>query len=223
MWCIPPKHSAEFVCAMENVLEVYQRPYDPKRPVVCMDETSKQLVKETRVPIAAGPGRVQCFDHEYERNGVANIFTFCEPLRGWRRADVTDRRTKVDWARQIQTLVDVEYPEADRITLVMDNLNTHAMASLDEAFTPTEARRLMERLEMVYTPKHGSWLNIAEIELNVLGRQCLDRRIPDKPTLVREVGAWANARNAVRKPVNWRFTTADARIKLKRLYPQFEA
>ena len=222
MWCIPPKHSAEFVCAMENVLEVYQRPYDPKRPVVCMDESSKQLVKETRVPIAAAPGCVRCFDHEYERNGVANVFMFCEPLRGWRRVEITDRRTKVDWAKQIQTLVDVEYPEADRITLVMDNLNTHAMASLYEAFTPTEARRLIGRLEPVYTPKHGSWLDIAEIELNVLGRQCLDRRIPDKPTLISEVGAWESARNAVRKPVNWRFTADDARIKLKRLYPQFE-
>ena len=223
MWCIPPKYSAEFVCAMENVLEVYQRPYDPKRPVVCMDESSKQLVKETRVPIAAAPGRVRCFDHEYERNGVANVFMFCEPLRGWRRVEVTDRRTKVDWARQIQTLVDVEYPEADRITLVMDNLNTHAMASLYEAFTPTEARRLIGRLEPVYTPKHGSWLDIAEIELNVLGRQCLDRRIPDKLALVREIGAWERARNTARKPVNWQFTTDDARIKLKRLYPQFEA
>ena len=183
MWCIPPKHSAEFVCAMENVLKVYQRPFDPKRPVVCMDETSKQLVKETRVPIAAAPGRVQCFDYEYERNGVANLFMFCEPLRGWRRVDVTDRRTKVDWAQQIKTLVDVDYAEADRITLVMDNLNTHAMASLYEAFTPTEARRLIERLEPVYTPKHGSWLDMAEIELGILGRQCLARRIDNVDAL----------------------------------------
>jgi len=222
MWCIPSKHSAEFVCAMENVLEVYQRPYDPKRPVVCMDETSKQLVKETRMPIAAAPGLVQCFDYEYERNGVANLFMFCEPLGGWRRVEVTDRRTKVDWAQQIKTLVDVDYPEADRITLVMDNLNTHAMASLYEAFTPIEARRLIERLEFVYTPKHGSWLDIAEIELNVLGRQCLGRRIPDKPTLVREVAAWEGARNGAGKPVNWQFRTDDARIKLKRLYPQIQ-
>ena len=180
------------------------------------------MVKETRVPIAAAPGRAQCFDYEYERNGVANVFMFCEPLRGWRRVEVTDRRTKMDWARQIQTLVDVDYPEADRITLVMDNLNTHVMASLYEAFTPTEARRLIGRLEPVYTPKHGSWLDIAEIELNVLARQCLDRRIPDKPTLVREIGAWERERNAVRKPVNWRYTTDDARIKLKRLYPQIQ-
>ena len=186
MWCIPPKHNAEFVCAMENVLEVYQRPYDPNRPVVCMDETSKQLVKETRVPIAAGPGRVQCFDYEYERNGVANVFMFCEPLGGWRHASVTDHRTKLDGAQQIKDLVDVHYAQADRVTLVMDNLNTHTPASLYDAFEPQEARRLIERLEMVYTPKHGNWLNIAEIELNVLGCQCLGRRIPDKPTLVKE-------------------------------------
>jgi len=219
MWCIPPRENAEFVCAMENVLEVYQRPYDPKNPVVCMDETSKQLIRETRTPITAGPGRITCYDYEYDRHGVANVFMFCEPLGGWRRASVTDRRTKVDWAEQIKDLVDVHYPQADRVTLVMDNLNTHAPASLYEAFEPPEARRLIERLEMVYTPKHGSWLNIAEIELNVLGRQCLGRRIPDKPTLTREVAAWEAQRNADQAKVNWRFTTADARIKLKRLYP----
>jgi DDE superfamily endonuclease len=219
MWCIPPRHSAAFVCAMENVLEVYQRPYDPKNPVVCMDETSKQLVRETRVPIPAEPGRVTCYDYEYERRGVANVFMFCEPLGGWRRASITDRRTKLDWAQQIKDLVDVHYAQADRITLVMDNLNTHAPASLYEAFEPQEARRLIERLEMVYTPKHGSWLNVAEIELNVLGRQCLGRRIPDKPTLVKEAAAWEAQRNADRAKVDWRFTTADARIKLKRLYP----
>ncbi len=222
MWCIPPKHNAAFVCAMENVLEVYQRPYDPKRPVVCMDETSKQLVKETREPLAAEPGGVRRFDYEYERNGVANVFLFCEPLQGRRRVRVTDRRTKVDWARQIKELVDVEYPDADRITLVMDNLNTHTLASLYEGFEPWEARRLIERLEPVYTPKHGSWLNIAEIELNVLDRQCLDRRIPDKPTLTKQIGVWETERNAAASQVNWRFTTDDARIKLKRLYPQIE-
>ncbi len=204
---------------MENVLEVYQRPYDPKRPVVCMDETSKQLIRETRTPIAAGPGRVMCYDYEYDRHGVANVFMFCDPLRGWRHASVTDRRTKIDWAEEIKELLDVHYPRADRVTLVMDNLNTHAPASLYEAFEPPEARRLIERLEMVYTPKHGSWLNIAEIELNVLGRQCLGRRVPDKPTLTREVAAWEAQRNAHQAKVNWRFTTADARIKLKRLYP----
>ncbi len=148
MWCIPPKQSAEFVCAMENVLEVYHRPYDPQNPVVCMDETSKQLVQETRVPIAVGPGRVQCFDYEYERHGVANVFMFCEPLGGWRRASITDRRTKLDWAQQIKDLVDVHYAQADRVTLVMDNLNTHTPASLYEAFEPQEARRLIERLEI---------------------------------------------------------------------------
>ncbi len=204
---------------MEAVLEVYQRPYDPKNPVVCMDETSKQLIRETRTPITAGPGRVTCYDYEYDRHGVANVFMFCEPLGGWRHASVTDRRTKVDWAEEIKDLVDVHYPQADRVTLVMDNLNTHAPASLYEAFEPPEARRLIERLEMVYTPKHGSWLNIAEIELNVLGRQCLGQRIPDKPTLTREVAAWEAQRNADQAKVNWRFTTADARIKLKRLYP----
>ena len=204
---------------MEAVLEVYQRPYDPKNPVVCMDETSKQLIRETRTPITPGPGRVMCYDYEYDRHGVANVFMFCEPLGGWRHASVTDRRTKVDWAQEIKDLVDVHYPQADRITLVMDNLNTHAPALLYEAFEPPEARRLIDRLEMVYTPKHGSWLNIAEIELNVLGRQCLGRRIPDKPTLTREVAAWEAQRNADQAKVNWRFTTADARIKLKRLYP----
>ena len=220
MWCIPPKQNAEFVCAMEDVLEVYQRPYDPKNPMVCMDETSKQLITETRVPIAAKPGRVKCYDYEYERHGVANVFMFCEPLRGWRHVSVTDRRTKPDWARQVKDLVDVYYPQAERVTLVMDNLNTHTPASLYEVFEPQEARRLIERLEMVYTPKHGSWLNIAEIELNVLGRQCLGRWIPDKPTLVRQADAWETERNADQAKVNWRFTTADARIKLKRLYPQ---
>jgi hypothetical protein len=219
MWCIPPQQNAEFVCAMENVLEVYQRPYDPRNPVVCMDETSKQLVRETRAPIGAGPGRIQCYDYEYERHGVANVFMFCEPLGGWRHASITERRTKLDWAREIRELLDVHYPQAERVTLVMDNLNTHTPASLYEAFEPQEARRLIARLEMVYTPKHGSWLNIAEIELNVLGRQCLGRRIPDKPTLIREAAAWETGRNSDRTKVDWRFTTDTARIKLKRLYP----
>ena len=219
MWCIPPKQNAEFVCAMENVLEVYQRPYDPRRPVVCMDETRKQLIRETRTPITAEPGRVMCYDYEYDRQGVANVFMFCEPLGGWRHASVTDRRTKVDWAEQIKDLVDVHYPQVDRITLVMDNLNTHVPASLYEAFEPQEARRLIERLEMVYTPKHGSWLNIAEIVLNVLGRQCLGRRVPDKSTLSQEIAAWEAQRNAEQTKVDWQFTTANARTKLKRLYP----
>ena len=204
---------------MEQVLETYKKPYDARKPMVCMDETSKQLVKETRQPIAIEPGQPLRYDYEYERHGVANLFMFCEPLRGWRRVSVTERRTKVDWARQIKRLVDEDYPDAQRITLVMDNLNTHRLSSLYEAFPPAEARRLIDKLEVVHTPKHGSWLNIAEIELNVLGRQCLGRRIPDKPTLTREVAAWEAQRNADQAKANWRFTTATARIKLKRLYP----
>ena len=218
--CIPPKQNAEFVCAMENVLETYQKPYDARFPKVCMDETSKQLVKETRAPVPGGPGREERFDYEYERNGVANVFMFTEPLAGWRHAVVTDRRTRVDWALQVRDLVDGRYPEADRVTLVMDNLNTHGPWSFYEAFEPAEARRLAERIECVYTPKHGSWLNIAEIELNVLSTQCLGGRIPEKETLVREVAAWQRERNGKQKGVEWQFTTADARIKLKRLYPQ---
>jgi len=220
MWCIPPEQNAGFVCAMENVLETYQKPYDPDSPVVCMDETSKQLVAETRVPVAPEPGRVTRYDYEYERNGTANIFMFTEPLTGWRKVSVTDRRTKVDWAHQVRDLLDVRYADAKLVTLVMDNLNTHKLASLYEAFEPTEARRLIDRIEIVYTPKHGSWLDIAEIELNVLARQCLSRRIADKATLVKEVAAWEEERNGKQKGVDWQFTTADARIKLRRLYPQ---
>lgn len=220
MWCIPPKQSAEFVCAMENVLETYQEPYDARSPRVCMDETSKQLVKDTRAPVGGAPGREARYDYEYERNGVANIFMFTEPLAGWRHAVVTDRRTMVDWAEQVRELVDVHYPDAEVVTLIMDNLNTHGPWSFYEAFEPAEARRLAERLECVYTPKHGSWLNIAEIELDVLSRQCLARRIAEKETLAREVAAWERERNGKQKGVDWQFTTADARIKLKRLYPQ---
>lgn len=219
MWCIPPEGSAEFVCAMENVLEVYHRPYDPKWPVICMDETSKQLVKEARVPQPARPGQPERFDYEYERNGTANVFMFCEPMAGRRQASVTDRRTKCDWAEQVRTLLDVHYPRAEGVTLVMDNLNTHALASLYEAFEPSEARRLIDRLEVVYTPKHGSWLNMAEIELGVLSRQCMGGRVPDQPTLVATVQRWQKDRNADRSKIDWRFTTADARIKLRRLYP----
>jgi len=222
MWCIPPKQNAEFVCAMEIVLEVYQRPYSPEEPVVCMDEASKQLVTETRVPLPTAPGQPRCFDYEYERCGTANLFMFTEPLGGWRHVAVTDRRTKIDWAEQIRELLDVHYPDAKRITLVMDNLNTHHVASLYEAFDPAEARRLIERLEVVYTPKHGSWLNIAEIELNALSRQCLSRRIGTKEFLGSEVAAWEADRNASQTGVDWRFTTSDARIKLKRLYPQIQ-
>jgi len=204
---------------MEDVLEVYQRPYDPNYPQVCMDESSKQQVREVRAPIGAEPGQVERYDTEYERNGVSNLFLFFEPLRGWRHLEVTDQRTAVDWAEQIRELVDVHYPEAERITLVMDNLNTHTPASLYKAFAPEEARRLLDRLDIHYTPKHGSWLNMAEIEFSVLSKQCLDRRIPDQATLQREVQAWQQQRNDAASPMQWRFTTEEARIKLKRLYP----
>ena len=222
MWCIPPKQNAEFVCAMENVLEVYQRPYTPAVPVVCMDEAGKQLVAQTRAPLPVAPGQPPGFDYEYERCGTANLFMFTEPLAGWRHVAVTDRRTKTDLAEQIRELLDVHYPDAQRITLVMDNLNTHRVASLYEAFAPAEARRLIERLDVVYTPKHGSWLNIAEIELNVLSRQCLSRRIDKKTFLQSEVAAWEANRNQTQTGVDWQFTTPDARIKLKRLYPQIQ-
>ena len=207
---------------MENVLEVYQRPYNPANPMVCMDEASKQLVNETRTPIAPEPGRPKCYDYEYERKGTANIFMWTEPLAGWRKVSVTDRRTREDWAQEVRELLNEDYPEAERVTLVMDNLNTHHVSSLYEAFEPEEARRLMERLEVIYTPKHGSWLNIAEIELNVVSNQCLSRRIGNIHTLRREVSAWEKARNKAQSGVDWQFTTADARIKLKRLYPQIK-
>ena len=207
---------------MEDVLEVYTRSYDPQRPQVCMDETNKQLLREVRPPMPAQPGQPGRVDYEYERGGVVNLFLFCEPLAGRRWVDVTDHRTKADWAHQIRDLVDVRYPEAERIVLVMDNLNTHTPAALYEAFPPAEAKRLADKLELHYTPKHGSWLNIAEIELSVLSRQCLDRRVPDFATLAAEVAAWQDQRNAAGAAVDWRFTTDDARIKLKRLYPSVQ-
>jgi transposase len=206
---------------MEDVLEVYQRPYDPQRPVVCFDEQSRQLTKETRRAIPAAPGRPARVDYEYERNGTANLFMIFEPLAGKRRVKVTDRRTALDFAEVIRELVD-SYPRAEKIVLVMDNLNTHKMASLYEAFAPDEARRLIGRLEVHYTPKHGSWLDMAETELSVMTKQCLRRRIPDKPTLVAEVAAWEGSRNNARCRIDWRFTTANARIKLKRLYPSIQ-
>lgn len=208
---------------MEDVLEVYQRPYDPLRPQVCLDETSKQLTKEVRTPLPAEPGCPVRVDSEYERNGTANLFMMFEPLRGWRHVAVTERRTKIDFAHVIRDLVDVHYPEAETIVLVMDNLNTHKVASLYEAFPPAEARRLIEKLEIHYTPKHGSWLDMAETELGVLSRQCLDRRLPDRDTLTREVAAWEASRNTAESKVIWRFTTDDARIKLKTLYPSLQA
>jgi hypothetical protein len=222
MWCIPPEHSAEFVCAMERVLDVYQRPYDADHPVVCMDETSKQLVAETRQPLPPEPGQPERYDYEYERHGTANIFMFTEPLGGWRQVTVTERHTRVDWALLVRELLEVRYPKAKRVTLVSDNLNTHDYASLYEAFEPVEARRLMARLELVHTPKHGSWLNIAEIELNVLSRQCFCQMIPNAAVLREQVAAWESNRNTQQKGVDWQFTTTDARVKLKRLYPRIQ-
>lgn len=207
---------------MEDVLEVYTRPYDPLCPQVCMDETSKQLLRETRQSLPMGSGRPERADYEYERGGVANVFMFMEPLAGRRWVDITERRTKTDWAQQIKELVDLRYPQAERIVLVMDNLNTHTPASLYEAFDPEEAKRLADKLEIHYTPKHGSWLNMAEIEFSILSKQCLDRRIPDQATLKAEVQAWVAERNACSSTMEWRFTTEDARIKLKRLYPTLE-
>ena len=204
---------------MEEVLTVYQRPFDPAQPVICMDETSKQRVGETRIALPAEPGQPRREDYEYERHGVANLFLFCEPLTGWRKVQVTERRTRTDWAQAMRELSDRLYPTARRITVVLDNLNTHGPASFYEAFTPDEARRLAERFEFHYTPKHGSWLNVAEIELSVLSRQCLDRRIGKLEVLQSEIRAWQQKRNQASKPVDWQFTTAEARIKLKRLYP----
>jgi DDE superfamily endonuclease len=218
-WAIPPEHSAAFVSAMEDVLEIYQRPLDPARPVICMDESSKQLVGETRTVLPVVPDHPRREDYEYERHGVANLFLFSEPLTGWRQVQVTERRTRTDWAEAMRELANQHYPTAERITVVLDNLNTHGPASFYEAFAPDEARRLTERFEFHYTPKHGSWLNIAEIEFSVLSRQCLDRRIGEVAVLRSEIGAWQRKRNAASKTVDWQFTTADARTKLKRLYP----
>lgn len=204
---------------MEDVIEVYQTRYDPDYPVVCMDESSKQLIGEVREPIPCRPGQCQRQDDEYVRNGVAEIFMEVEPLRGKRHVAVTERRTRKDWAIQIKEMLDERYPAAIKVRLVMDNLNTHSIASLYETFPPQEARRLAERLEIHYTPKHGSWLNMAEIEFSVLKSQCLDRRIADIETMRQEVNDWNVARNNRNAKIDWQFTTADARIKLKRLYP----
>jgi len=204
---------------MEDVLEVYHRPYDEKRPLVCLDETSKQLVGEVIEPIPAAPGRPERFDYEYARNGTANLFMISEPLLGWRAVKVTERRTALDFAEVVRWLVEEVHEEAEKVVPVLDNLNTHKLASLYEAFPPERARRIAERLEIHHTPKHGSWLNMAEIELAVLARQCLDRRIETKEELEREVAAWEEDRNERMVEVVWQFTTADARIKLRRLYP----
>jgi hypothetical protein len=222
MWCIPDKPSAEFVHCMEDVLEVYRRPYDPARPVVCLDETFKQLIGETREPLPMRPGAVERFDHVYLRNGTASLFLACEPLAGWRHVVVTDHRRRAEWAWFVRDLLDGRYAGAERIVLVMDQLNTHSAASFYQAFPAHEARRLAARVEIHHTPKHGSWLNIAEIEFSALTRQCLTRRIARADTLRRHIEHWEQARNNAVTSVKWQFTTADARIKLRSLYPSVE-
>jgi DDE superfamily endonuclease len=214
-----PTVGAEFVACMEDVLDLYAEEYDPARPTVGFDETSKQLIAETRVPLPMEPGKPERVDYEYERKGTANLFLVTEPPTGWRHVDVTDRRTKHDFALQMRDLVDRHCPDAERIRVVLDNLNTHTKAALYEAFPPAEARRLLRKLEFHYTPVHGSWLNIAEIEFSMLARQCLNRRIGDRDTLVTEVAAWEAARNEQRASIHWQFTVHDARRKLHRLYP----
>jgi hypothetical protein len=218
---IAPQASAGFVANMEDVLEVYQRPPDPQRPVVCLDETTKQLTAETRAPIPAAPGRKARHDYEYERNGVASLFMMFAPLEGWRCVKVADRHAAVDYAHVLKELSDTHFPDATKIVLVQDNLSTHTPASLYATFPAIEARRLVERFEWHYTPKHGSWLDMAESELAVLATQCLDRRIPDKPTLFAQIAAWQRDRNRRCVKADWQFTTVDARVKLKTLYPQF--
>lgn len=205
---------------MEDVLDLYEKPYDPKRPVVCFDEMPYQMVAEKRIPVPAKPGRVARYDYEYERRGMVNIFAFFEPKARWRHLDVTERRTAVDFAHAMRRLADEHYPEAEKVRVVLDNLNTHTPASLYKAFDPEEARRVLRRLEFHHTPKHASWLNQVEIELSALSRQCLSRRIPDESTLKKESGAWKSERNKREATVSWRFTASDAREKLKRLYPQ---
>ena len=204
---------------MEEVLDLYAEPYDPKRPQVCFDETSTQLIEEKRVPLPARPGQPERFDYEYQRNGTRNLFMLCEPLRGWRHVAVTDQRTMQDFAHQMRWLAEEAYPDAERIRVVLDNLNTHRPASLYETFEPVEARRVLKRLEFHYTPKHGSWLNMAEIELSVFSRQCLNRRIGDEVTLKRELAALERERNKAQAAIKWQFTTHDARRKLRHLYP----
>ena len=219
-WCIPPKADADFVWRMEDVLQTYQLPYDPRYPVVCMDEASKQLIGEVAPPLPLRPGQARREDYEYVRHGVCNQFVFCEPLRGWRHVTVTDRRTRADWAERIRALVEDHYPKARRVRLVLDNLNTHTGTSLYERFDPGHARRLLDRLEFHYTPKHASWLNVAEIEISALNRQCLNRRIADVATVRTEVAVWEQRRNAAAVKIHWTFTIAVARTKLAKLYPQ---
>jgi hypothetical protein len=208
---------------MEDVLDVYARAHNPRRPLVCFDESNKEQHRETVEPQPIAPGRPARSESTYERNGVSNLFMFFAPLENWRHVKVTDRRTSIDWAECMRELVDVHFPEAERIVVVMDNLSTHTPAALYTAFPPEEAKRIWDKLEFHYTPKHGSWLNMAEIELSVLSRQCLDRRIPEQEALRRETAAWAERRNTAKATIEWRFTTADARVKLKKLYPTLKA
>ncbi len=218
-YCIG-KPSAKFVAKMEDVLEVYQRPYDPQRPVICLDECSKELHATPQGDLPIQPGKTACLDYEYQRHGTRNLFLAVEPLRGWRKVRVTARRTAVDFAEQLRQLVEDDYPDAEQLVLVIDNLNTHTPACLYEQFEPEQARRIASKLEWHYTPEHGSWLNMAECELSVLMRQCLNRRIADADMLTREGVAWEQARNAAQVTIDWQFTTGDARVKLKRLYPE---
>jgi hypothetical protein len=219
MWCIPPEANAEFAWRMEDVLSVYKLPYDPERPLVCMDETSKQLIAESRQPEGVAPGKVARQDYEYERKGTCNLFMFCEPLRGWRRVWVTEQRCKVDWATCVKTMLQETYPKAKKVLLVCDNLNTHTGGALYQAFAPRVAKGLCERLEFHHTPKHGSWLNMAETELSVLGGDCLDRRMDSAEFVKTEVEAWETDRNQREAKVRWRFTTEEARIRLEKVYP----
>jgi len=218
-WVIPPEQDAEFVACMEEVLETYAQAYNPKYPVLCMDEQPVQLLKETRVPIAATTKHGRRVDYEYERNGTASIFMFAEPLSGFRQATARIRRTKADWASEVAHMLDTRYAACEDVTLVCDNLNTHTKGAFYTAFPPEQARAYIKRINFCYTPKHGSWLNMAESELSVLSGQCLDRRIPDTQTLIEEVAAWEHSRNRKHVKADWQFTTADARVKLKRLYP----
>lgn len=222
-WCIPPRENAAFVAQMEEVLDLYHEPYDPSCPLVCMDESPKQLVAETRSPLPMEPGKPRRFDYEYERKGIAEIFMFTEPLTGLRWVNVRERRTRKDWAEQVRWLLEEVFPDAAKVTLVCDNLNTHTKAAFYEAFDPERANRLAKRLDLRHTPRHGSWLNIAEIELKALSAQCLNRRIADLATLASETRAWQHGRNTTSRKVDWHFTTQDARIKLKSLYPTVQS
>lgn len=219
---IPPNENGNFVACMEDILDVYKRPYDKDYPVICMDEQPVQLLKDVRDPIEAEPGKLERRDYEYERCGTVACFMFTEALGGWRKVNVKEQRTAIDWAKEISKLLNEDYPDAKKVTLVCDNLNTHTLGSFYKAFAPEEARRLIGRLEIHHTPKHGSWLNIAEIELSVFTGQCLGRRISTIEALASEAKAWARCRNENQKSVDWQFTTADARVKLKRLYPQIQ-